>query len=79
MKRLDQIYSGRYRALSTVSKKEARTLMVPAWLDRRIKETSINTVIRPEKIKQVKVKIVNRDKRVQQKWNTTKYSERSRH
>ena len=56
MKNLDKIYSGKYRALSSVSKEEARTLMLLAWLDKRIKETSVNTMIRPEKIKQVKVK-----------------------
>jgi hypothetical protein len=54
VKNLDQIYSGNYRALSSVSKEEARTLMLPAWLDKRIKETSIKTKIRPEKLKQVK-------------------------
>ena len=47
VKNLDIIYSGKYRALSTVSKEEARTLMLPAWLDKRIKETPANTVIRP--------------------------------
>ena len=45
VKNLDQIYSGRYRPLSSVSKEEARTLMLPAWLDKRIKETSVNTMI----------------------------------
>jgi hypothetical protein len=40
VKNLDQIYSGKYRALSSVSKEEARTLMLPAWFDRRINTTT---------------------------------------
>ena len=56
VKNLDMIFSGKYRALSTVSKEEARTLMLPAWLDKRIKETPANTIIRPDKTKQIKVK-----------------------
>ena len=79
VKNLDQIYSGNYRALSSVSKEEARTLMLPAWLDRRIKETSIKTMIRPEKLKQVKSRNSKSGQESPAKWNTTKYPKRCIH
>ena len=38
LKNLDQIYSGTYRSLSIVSIAEARSVQLPAWLTRRLKQ-----------------------------------------
>jgi hypothetical protein len=43
LKNLDQIYSGSYRSLSVVSIAEARSVQLPSWLIRRLKQRVTDT------------------------------------
>ena len=58
LKNLDQIYSGSYRSLSVVSIAEARTVRLPSWLTRRLKQKTTDTsVIKSEQYKTIPRKL----------------------
>ena len=58
LKNLDQIYSGSYRSLSVVSIAEARTVRLPSWLTRRLKQKNTDTsVIKSEQYKTIPRKL----------------------
>ena len=50
LKNLDQIYSGSYRALTTISVEEARQIDLPPWFTTRLKNNTTDMTIQPDNL-----------------------------